>query len=79
VARYARRYEVRRWWGLTAKGRAKREAVRLTAAELFAQGMKQNAVVKRLRICEMVTCQIRARQIAASWCPGLGVCSLMEI
>jgi transposase len=36
--------------GLTARGRAKREAVRLQAAELFARGVSAVEVAERLRV-----------------------------
>jgi transposase len=39
--------------GLTARGRAKHQAVRLSAAELFAKGMTQVQVAKHLRISKM--------------------------
>ncbi|MEU6943983.1 helix-turn-helix domain-containing protein [Streptomyces sp. NPDC046316] len=36
--------------GLTAVGRAKREAVRFEAAEMFGQGMRPPEVARRLRV-----------------------------
>jgi transposase len=36
--------------GLTAEGRARREAVRLQAAELFAQGVPVSEIAERLRV-----------------------------
>ncbi|WP_425466514.1 helix-turn-helix domain-containing protein [Prauserella muralis] len=36
--------------GLTAEGRARREAVRLQAAELFAQDVAVPEIAKRLRV-----------------------------
>lgn len=39
--------------GLTAKDRARREAVRLRAAEMFAQDVSQAEVARRLRVPAM--------------------------
>ncbi|WP_308373925.1 MULTISPECIES: helix-turn-helix domain-containing protein [unclassified Streptomyces] len=36
--------------GLTAAGRARREAVRFEAAEMFGQGMRPPEVARRLRV-----------------------------
>ena len=38
--------------GLTAAGRARREQVRLQAAELFAQGVSAAEVAARLRVSQ---------------------------
>ena len=37
--------------GLTAVGRAKREAVRFEAAEMFERGVRPPVVARRLRVC----------------------------
>ena len=39
--------------GLTAQDRARREAVRLCAAEMFARGTSQAEVARRLRVSPM--------------------------
>jgi putative transposase len=39
--------------GLTAEGRARREAVRMQAAEMFAHGLARTEVARRLRVSRM--------------------------
>jgi hypothetical protein len=46
--------------GLTEQGRAKREAVRLQAAEWFAQNIPAGEIARRLRVSTMV----KARRMA---------------
>ncbi|WP_156178965.1 hypothetical protein [Saccharothrix sp. ST-888] len=43
--------------GLTAKGRQRREAVRLEAAGLFANGLEPLEVTRKLRVSSKSACQ----------------------
>jgi putative transposase len=51
--------------GLSEQGRAKREAVRLQAAEWFAQDMPVNQIARRLRVSTNAVYVWRRR-----WRPG---------
>jgi putative transposase len=51
--------------GLTAAGRAKREAVRFEAAEMFEQGVRPPEVARRLRVSRK-----SAYAWHAAWCQG---------
>ena len=70
--------------GLTAEGRARREKVRLQAAQMFEQGMDGGQVAKCLRVSTESACQWRRRWRAggeaalASRGPGGNVCKLDE-
>lgn len=50
--------------GLTAEGRARREAVRLQAAKMFAQGMPVSEIAKRLRMSHNAVYVWRRRWLA---------------
>lgn len=50
--------------GLTAAGRARREAVRLQAAELFAQDVPVPEIAKRLRVSQNAVYVWRRRWLA---------------
>ena len=70
--------------GLTAQGRARREQVRLQAAELFAQGAGPGEVAQALRVSTKSACQWRRAWKAggeaalASKGPGGNPCKLDE-
>ncbi len=50
--------------GLTAEGRARREAVRLQAAELLAQGVPVRQIARRLRVSDNAVYVWRRRWLA---------------
>lgn len=50
--------------GLTAEGRARREQVRLQAAEMFAQDVPASQIARRLRVSENAVYKWRRRWLA---------------
>jgi transposase len=70
--------------GLSARGRAQREEVRLQAAEMFEQKVRPEQIAQRLRVSTKSVYQWRRRWLAqgtaglASRGPGGAVCRLSD-